>query len=185
MWGFTDALADAAADGAPALPSHDDGAYYFDLFWFMVRYSKAHVGPWLHGAAFLAVALLPVAVAMMYKRPVLHTCCAVADAMRRYLLAVGGAVVLPMLVGALRASVLGMFVMCVTWVFFLPKHTCALPPHHVPPLDPPAPPLSPPRQPNGLFRPPLGRIRHVPPLCPDWCHGPPHPAAHRPPTPRG
>ncbi len=105
MWGFTNALADHA-DTAP-LPTHDAGAYYFDLFWVMVRYSKATVGPWLHGMAFLAVAALPVLVALVHKRPVLLTCCAVADAMRRYLMAVAGAVLCPMMVGALRAALLG------------------------------------------------------------------------------
>lgn len=102
--GFTSALAepDAAGRAAP-----DGGAYYFDLFWVMVRYSKATVGPWLHGLPLLALALAPLLVARATAQPVLLLCAATAHAMKLALASAVGALLLPLAVGALRALLLG------------------------------------------------------------------------------
>lgn len=98
--GFTDAL----ADPEQAQRAQHDAAYYFDLFWVMVRYPKS-MGPLLHLVPALLVALAPALMAPAGKR--LVACCLVARAMQRYMLAVVCAIVLPCMAGAIRVLLLG------------------------------------------------------------------------------
>lgn len=103
--GFTEALAE---DGVQAKAAADGGAYYFDLFWCMVRYGKETVGPWVHGIPLVALALVPLLIARATSQPVLMVCVATADAMKTALLSMAAAVVLPLVAGAARALLLGM-----------------------------------------------------------------------------